>query len=150
MNDPLMKKSIFLGSGLGLFFGGLLGAGLGAITQTMNGILVGLAAGVGLGLLTGAATGALTARVAGTTGGVSFGAYAGMGLGALIGGVIGMLIPTSLRMSANTQDLPVLDALTLSRFEVMVFFGFFLCILGTLVGAWVSGRNFIPRKIEKQ
>jgi len=63
--------------------------------------------------------------------------------------VIGILIPTSLRMSANTQGMPVLDALTLSRFEVAVFFSFFLSVLGTMVGAWVSGRNFIPRKLEK-
>jgi hypothetical protein len=70
-------------------------------------------------------------------------------LGAVLGIVIGILIPTSLRMSANTQGMPVLDALTLSRFETAVFFCFFLSILGTAVGAWVSGRNFIPRKLEK-
>jgi hypothetical protein len=46
MNDPLMQKSTLFGSGLGLFFGGLLGAGLGAITQSMSGTLVGLGAGL--------------------------------------------------------------------------------------------------------
>jgi len=149
MNNSIMQKSIIFGGGLGVVFGGIIGAGLGAITGTLNGTLLGLAIGLGLGILTGTLTGALTARTAGTTGGVAFGAYTGMGTGAFIGGVIGILIPTSLRMSANTQGMPVLDALTLSRFEVAVFFSFFLSALGTMVGAWVSGRNFIPRKLDK-
>ena len=82
--------------------------------------------------------------------GDAVGAYTWMALSAFIGIVIGVLIPTSLRMSANTQGMPVLDALTLSRFEVAAFFSFFLSILGTMIGAWVGGRNLIPRKLEKQ
>jgi len=137
MENSLTQKSIIFGGGLGIVFGGIIGAGLGAIAGTLNATLLGLMIGVALGLLTGTLTGALTVRTAGTTGGVAFGAYTGMGTGAFIGGVIGILIPTSLRMSANTQGMPVLDALTLSRFEVAVFFSFFLSIVGTMIGAWV-------------
>ena len=149
MNNSLMQKSIIFGGGLGAVFSGIIGAGLGSIAGTLDATLLGLAIGFGLGILTGTLTGALTVKTAGTTGGVAIGAYTGMALGAFIGGVIGILIPTSLRMSANTQGMPVLDALTLSRFEVAVFFSFFLSVLGTAVGAFVSGRNFIPRKLEK-
>ena len=149
MSNSIMQKSIIFGGGLSAFFGGLIGAGLGAIAGTLNATLLGLAIGLALGILTGILAAALTVKTAGTTGGVSFGAYTGMGAGAFIGGVIGILIPTSLRMSANTQGMPVLDALTLSRFEVAVFFSFFLSVLGTMTGAWVGGRNLIPRKLEK-
>ena len=146
MDKSIMQKSIIFGGFLGLIFGGILGGGLGSITGNVNGILVGLAVGVGLGILTGTLTGALTTKTAGTTGGVSIGAYTGMGFGAALGIVVGILIPTSLRMSANTQGLPVLDALTLSRFETVVFFCFFLSVLGTGIGAWISGHNLAQKK----
>ena len=44
--------------------------------------------------------------------------------------------------------MPVLDALVIGRFETIVLFSFLLCVLGTMVGAWVSGRNLIPRKLS--
>jgi hypothetical protein len=143
-----MQRSILLGIALGAIFGGLMGAAFGAITATLNGILVGLAIGLALGILTGALTGASTARTAGTTGGVSFGAYTGMALGGILGLVIGVSIPTSLRMSANTQGMPVLDALMLGRFETAMLSSFLLSILGTIVGAWVGGKNLVPRTLK--
>jgi len=64
----------------------------------------------------------------------------------VLGGFLGVLIPESVRMSANTQQSPMLDALTAGRFETAVLVSFLLCVLGTAVGAWVAGRNFVPRK----
>lgn len=40
-NTALMQKSIGLGAVIGTAFGTLIGAGFGAITTTLNGILVG-------------------------------------------------------------------------------------------------------------
>jgi hypothetical protein len=60
--------------------------------------------------------------------------------------VLGLLVPDSVRMAANTQQTPVLDALTASRFETAVLICFLLSVLGTAVGAWVAGLNFIPRE----
>lgn len=145
----MMQKSILLGSLLGTVFGALIGAGFGAITLNFNGILVGLIIGLVLGLITGAITGALTARTAGTIGGVSVGAYTGMGFGAVFVMILGSLIPTSLRMSANTEGMPVLDALIMGRFETAILFSFLLSILATIVGGWVGGKNLVPRSLKK-
>ncbi|HSL44057.1 MAG TPA: hypothetical protein VK897_11540 [Anaerolineales bacterium] len=144
----LMRKSVVFGSSLGAVFGALIGAAFGAITTTLNGILVGLGIGLVLGILTGALTSALTVKTAGTTGGVSIGAYTGMVLGGVLGMVLGVLIPTSLRMSANTEGMPVLDALMLGRFETAILSSFLLSILGTIVGAWIGGRNLVPRNLK--
>ena len=141
----MMQKSLLFGGISGSLLGTVVGAGLGLITATLNGVLVGAAAGFALGILTGIPVAALTVRTAGTTEGVSVGAYTGMGLGALIGGVVGAAIPKSVLMSAGTEGMPVLDAFILGRFETIVLFAFLLCVLGTMVGAWVSGRNLLPR-----
>ena len=146
MNNELWKKSILFGSFLGAIGGTLLGAAIGAITETLNGILIGAITGLILGVLTGILTAMLTVRFAGTTGGVSLGAYTGMAFGAVLGLIIAALIPESVRMSANTQQSPMLDALTATGFETAVLFSFLLAVLGTAVGAWVAGRNFIPRE----
>jgi hypothetical protein len=149
MNTNITQKSIVFGSTLGAMIGALVGAAFGAITVTLNGILIGLTSGLVLGILTGILTAALTVKTAGTTGGVSVGAYTGMAFGAVIGTIIGALIPDSVRMSARTQNLPVLDALIAGRFETAVLISFLLCVLGTAVGAWVAGRNLIPRKLDR-
>jgi hypothetical protein len=146
----MLQKSIVFGSMLGIGFGALIGAGLGAITTTWNGILVGVMLGMILGIVIGISTAALTVKTAGTTGGVSVGAYTGMGLGAVLGMLIGVLIPDSLRLSANTQGMPVLDALMLGRFETAMLTSFLLSIAGTIVGGWVGGRNLVPRELKKQ
>lgn len=148
-NKSLMQTSVVFGGLLGAVFGGVIGAAFGAITTTLNGILMGLGIGLGLGILTGVLTAALTARTAGTTGGVSVGAYTGMALGGVLGALIGALIPTSVRMSANTEGMPVLDALMLGRFETAMLTSFLLSILGTIVGAWVGGKNLVPRTLKK-
>lgn len=146
MDENIKPKSIFFGSFLGAIGGTLLGAAIGSITQTLNGISIGAVTGLILGILTGIFTAVLTVRFAGTTGGVSIGAYTGMAFGAVFGIIVGALIPESVRMSANTQQSPMLDALTATGFETAVLFSFLLSVLGTAVGAWVAGRNFIPRK----
>jgi len=147
--ESMTQKSIALGTALGAIFGGLIGAGFGAITVTLNGVLVGLVIGLILGIVDGVLTAALTVRTAGTTGGVSVGAYTGMGFGAVLGMIIGVLIPTSLRMSANTQGMPVLDALIMGRFETAILTSFLLSILGTIVGGWVGGKNLVPRDLKQ-
>jgi hypothetical protein len=144
-SNALYRSSSIFGAQLGAWMGALLGGAAGAITVTLNGVLIGLGVGLVLGILTGVLTGLATAKTAGTTGGVSFGAYTGMGLGAVLGAILGAMVPDSLRMAVNTQHTPVLDALTQGRFETAVLICFALSILGTAVGAWVSGRNFIPR-----
>ena len=73
-----------------------------------------------------------------------------MGLGAILGMIIGVLIPTSLRMSANTQGLPVLNALALGRFETGILTSFLLSILGMIVGGWVGGRNLVSRNLKNK
>jgi hypothetical protein len=146
--NAMMKKSILFGSLLGIIFGTLIGAAFGAITVTWNGILIGALIGLVLGVIIGVPTAALTVKTAGTTGGVSVGAYTGMGLGAVLGMIIGVLIPTSVRLSANTQGMPVLDALILGRFETGMLASFLLAILGTIVGGWVGGRNLVPRDLK--
>jgi hypothetical protein len=146
----LMQKSIQLGAVIGAVFGALIGAGLGAITVTFNGILVGAVSGLILGIVTGVPTAALTAKVAGTTGGIGVGYFAGMVFGGVFGLILGVLIPTSLRISAHTESIPVLDALMMGRFETAILISFLLSILGTIVGAWVGGKNLIPRDLKDQ
>lgn len=149
IEKPMMQNSITLGSVIGTIFGTVIGAGFGAITMTLNGVLVGLIIGLVFGVVTGAITGALTSRTAGTTGGVSVGAYSGMAFGAVFGMIVGVLIPESLRISANTEGLPVLDALVMGRFETAILTSFLLSILATIVGGWVGGKNLVPRDLKK-
>jgi len=149
-DKSLMQKSIRLGAVIGTGFGTLIGAGFGAITTTFNGILIGAGIGSILGILTGIPTAALTAKAAGTTGGIGVGYFTGMLFGGVFGMVLGALIPTSLRMGANTQGIPVLDALVMGRFETAMLASFLLSILGTIVGAWVGGNNLVPRELTRK
>jgi hypothetical protein len=64
--------------------------------------------------------------------------------------ILGALIPTSLRMRAHTDGLPVLDALALGRFETAILFGFLVSILDTIVGVWIGGKNSDPRNLKRQ
>ena len=146
----LMRNSVAWGLAIGAGVGALTGAGLGAITKTLSGIFIGLAIGLILGLITGAFTAAATVKTAGTTGGVGMGYYTGTIVGGIVGLMVGALIPTSLRLSAHTQDLPVLDALAMGRFESAILFGFFLSILATIVGVWIGGKNYVPRNLKKE
>jgi hypothetical protein len=146
----LMRNSVIWGSVIGATVGALTGAGLGAITKTLHGIFIGLMIGLVLGLITGALTAAATVKTAGTTGGVGMGYYTGTIVGGIVGLMVGALIPTSLRMSAHTQNLPVLDALAMGRFESAILFGFFLSILATIVGVWIGGKNYVPRNLKKE
>ena len=143
----LLRRSVTLGTVIGAATGVLTGAGLGAITRNLNGILIGLAVGFLLGAVTGAITAALTVKTAGTTGGVGVGYYTGMLFGGMFGLLLGALIPTSWRMSAHTENLPVLDALTIGRLETAILFGFILSVLATIVGVWIGGRNYVPRDL---
>lgn len=147
---PIMRNSVVLGIAIGATFGALIGAGFGAITKTLNGILIGLVIGLVLGVLTGAITAALTVKTAGRTGGIGVGYFTGMVFGGVFGMIVGMLIPTSLRTSANTQGVPVLDALMIGRFETAMLVSFLLSILGTMVGTWVGGKNLIPRNLKER
>ncbi|HJR80087.1 MAG TPA: hypothetical protein VJ821_08445 [Anaerolineales bacterium] len=149
-DEPLMQKSIDLGMRIGASFGALIGAGFGAITMTIQGILVGLSIGLVLGVVTGALTAALTVKTAGTTGGIGVGYFTGMLLGGVFGMLVGALIPTSLRTRANTEGLPMLDALMMGRFETAMLLGFLLSILGTMVGTWIGGKNLIPRNLKER
>jgi len=149
-DKSLMQKSIRLGAVIGAAFGALIGACLGAITTAFGGILVGAMIGVSLGLVTGVPTAALTAKIAGTTGGIGVGYFAGMLFGGFFGMILGAVIPTSLRMSAHTEGIPVLEALTLGRFETAILTSFLLSILGTIVGAWVGGKNLLPRDLKNK
>jgi hypothetical protein len=147
---PIMRNSILLGTAIGATFGTLIGAGFGAITRSLNGILIGLVIGLVFGAVTGAITAALTVKTAGTTGGIGVGYFTGMIFGGVFGMFLGALIPTSLRMSANTPEVPVLDALMLGRFETAMLVSFVLSILGTMVGTWVGGKNLIPRNLKER
>jgi hypothetical protein len=146
----LMRSSVILGTLVGAGAGALTTGGLGAITKSLDGILTGLAIGLVLGGLTGAFTAALTVKTAGTTGGVGVGYYTGMLFGGILGLFLGALIPTSWRMSAHTEGLPVLDALAMGRFETAAMMGFYLSILATIVGVWIGGKNFIPRNPKEE
>ena len=142
LREPSIKQvSINLGAAIGATAGALLGAGLGAITKDLNGILIGLAIGVILGAVTGALTAALTVRSAGRTGGIGVGYFTGMIFGGIFGMILGALIPESLRMSAHTQGLPLLDALMLGSFQTAVLASFLLSIVGTIVGVCIGGKN---------
>ncbi|HEX9332419.1 MAG TPA: hypothetical protein VF896_11045 [Anaerolineales bacterium] len=150
IEKPMMQKSIRLGIVLGAIFGALTGVGLGAITRSLNGILIGLVIGLILGVMTGALTAALTTKIAGTTGGIGVGFYTGMLFGGLFGMILGALIPTSLRISAHTEGLPMLDALMMGRFETAMLTGFLLSTLATIVGVWIGGRNEVPRNLKEE
>lgn len=149
-DQSLLKPSIRLGTTIGTVFGALMGAGLGAITGSFNGILIGLVTGLVLGLVTGPITGALTAKIAGTTGGVGVGYFTGMILGGIFGMIFGLLLPTSLRVGAQTEGLPLLDALAMGRFETAALASFLLSILDTIVGVWISGKNQVPRNLKER
>jgi hypothetical protein len=146
----MTKPSVRLGAIIGAMFGSLMGAGLGAITQSLSGILIGLAIGLLLGLVTGAITAALTVKTAGTTGGVGVGYFTGMLFGGFFGMILGVLIPTSLRLAAHTESLPLLDALMMGRFEAATLISFVLSILDTMVGVWIAGKNQIPRNLKER
>jgi hypothetical protein len=143
--QDIMQRSITLGSLIGAGFGTLIGAGIGAITRNLNGIFLGSMIGLVLGFVTGALTAALTVKTAGTTGGVGVGYYTGAVFGGIFGLIFGALIPTSLRIKAHTEGLPVLDAFAIGRFETAVLFAFLVSILDTIVGVWIGGRNSDPR-----
>jgi hypothetical protein len=144
-NKKLYLNSILFGAIAGVGFGILIGAITGTLTASWSGIRFGMLIGSILGLLTGALTGALTVRIAGRTGGVSTGAYTGMVFGAVLGGILGIFIPNSFRASVASLHILVLDVLTQDRFQTAVLLSFQISILGTMVGAWVSGRNFQGR-----
>jgi hypothetical protein len=72
-----------------------------------------------------------------------------MAFGAVFGMIVGVLIPESLRMSADTEGLPVLDALVMGRFETAILTSFLLSILATIVGGWVGGKNLAPRDLKQ-
>jgi hypothetical protein len=149
-DKSISKASIALGAVIGAIFGALFGGGLGAITRSLNGVLVGSVIGLTLGAVTGVLTAALTVKLGGTTGGVSVGYFTGMVFGGVFGMIVGALIPTSWRMSAHTEGLPMLDALMLGRFETAILTGFLLSILATIVGVWVGGKNLIPRNLKER
>ena len=146
----LMRPSVILGTLIGAGVGALTAGGLGVVTKSLNGILIGLAIGIVLGGVTGALTAALTVKTGGTTGGVSVGYYTGTLVGGVLGLLIGALIPTTWRMRANTEGMPVLDALARGRFETAIMMGFFLSILATIVGVWIGGKNFVPRNLREE
>jgi MFS family permease len=147
---PIMKTSVLLGVGVGAGFGGLIGAGLGAITLTWSGIAIGLLAGLVLGAATGALTAALTVKAAGSTGGIGVGYFVGMLFGGVFGMFLGVLIPTAWRQSVHTEGLPLLDALVMGRFETAILLSFLLSILATIVGIWIGGKNYIPRNLKER
>ena len=142
----LLRQSAISGGIVGEIAGAIIGTVTGALAANLTGILMGFTIGVLLGALTGLLTGIIVSKTAGTNGGPSIGAYSGMGFGAILGTIVGLLIPDSIRMSANTLHTPVLNALVSSRFETISLFAFLLCILGALIGVWVSGRNYKPAK----
>jgi hypothetical protein len=149
-DTSIIQESITLGTIIGAIFGAFIGAGLGAITMSLNGILVGLVIGLLLGIVTGALTAALTVKTAGTTGGIGVGYFTGMLFGGVFGMILGAMIPTSVRMSANTEGLPVLDALVSGRFQTAMLTGFLLSILATIVGTWIGGKNLVPRNLKER
>ena len=142
----LTQQSAVFGGILGEITGAIMGTLTGAITMNLTGILMGFTAGVMLGALAGSLIGIAVSQTAGRNGGPSIGAFTGMVLGPILGTIIGLFIPDSIRMSASTLQIPVLNAITSSRFETVSLFAFLFCILGTLVGVWVSGKNYKPQK----
>lgn len=148
VDKPIMQKSITLGTVVGAISGMLIGFGLGALTGRPSAMWIGFVIGLFVGLVTGALTGALTAKIAGTNGGIGVGYFTGMLFGGMFGMTLGMLIPDWLRTSANTHDIPVLDALMMGRFETAILLSFLLSILATTVGIWVGGKNLLPQDLE--
>ena len=146
----ITKPSIALGASIGAISGALIGGGLGGITRSLNGVFIGLVIGLILGGMTGILTAALTVKTAGTTGGIGVGYFTGMLFGGVFGIIVGALIPTSWRMSAHTEGLPVLDALMLGRFETAILTSFLLSILATIVGIWIGGKNLVPRNLKER
>ena len=140
-DKSITETSLTLGAVIGAIFGALIGTGLGAITNSFNGILIGLVIGLITGVVTGAFTALLTVKTAGTTGGIGVGYFTGMVFGGAFGMVLGLLMPASLRMSAHTEGLPLLDALMMGSFETAVLASFVLSILATIVGVWIGGKN---------
>jgi putative effector of murein hydrolase len=147
-NKELYLKSSIFGALIGAGFGMLIGILTGVLTSRWSGIEFGAIVGIILGLLAGSLTGAITVRVAGRTGGVSTGAYTGMVFGAILRGVLGVFIPDSFRASVAALHILVLDVMTQGRFETAVLLSFQVSILGTMVGAWVSGRNLQKRDLK--
>lgn len=147
---PIMHTSVLLGSLVGSGFGSLIGAGVGAITMSWIGIAIGLLVGLVLGATTGALTAALTVKAAGITGGIGVGYFVGMLFGGVFGMFLGVLIPASWRQSAQTEGLPVLDALVMGRFETAILLSFLLSILATIVGIWIGGKNYVPRNLKER
>ena len=147
-NNGLYLKSSIFGMGLRLAFGALIGAITGALSVSWNGILFCAVAGGIIGIFAGALTGALVVRTSGSTGGVSTGAYTGMAFGAFFGGLLGIFIPTSFRASVAAFDILLLKVLTQGWFETAVLLSFLVSILGTIVGAWVGGRNLQARDLK--
>lgn len=143
-NKLYLKSSVF-GAGLGLAFGALIGAITGALSVSWDAILFCAVAGGIIGVFAGALTGAFVVRTAGSTGGVSMGAYTGMAFGAFLGGLLGIFIPASFRASVAAFNILLLKVLTQGWFETAVLLSFLVSILCAIVGAWVSGQNFIPR-----
>ncbi len=139
------QQSAVFGGILGEITGAIIGTLTGAITMNLTGILMGFTAGVMLGALAGSLIGIAVSQTAGSNGGPSIGAFTGMVLGPILGTIIGLFIPDSIRMSASTLQIPVLNAITSSRFETVSLFAFLFCILGTMVGVWVSGKNYKPQ-----
>lgn len=141
----LYGKSATFGMGLGALLGLILGGATGALSLAWSGIQLAGLVGLAAGAVTGALTGLISARVAGRTGGVSFGAYGGMAFGGFLGLILGAFIPASFRQSIATDQMPYLTVLANGTFEMAILVSFLLACLGTAVGAWVAGRNFIPR-----
>ncbi|MDQ3004096.1 MAG: hypothetical protein M3R47_01735 [Chloroflexota bacterium] len=100
--------------------------------------------------MTGALTAALTVKAAGTTGGIGVGYFTGMLFGGVFGMTLGVLIPPRLWISAHLEGLPVLGALTRSRFETAMLAGFLLSILATIVGTLIGGKNLVPRNLKER
>jgi hypothetical protein len=71
-------------------------------------------------------------------------------LGGIFGMIFGLLLPTSLRVGAQTEGLPLLDALAMGRFETAALASFLLSILDTIVGVWISGKNQVPRNLKER
>ena len=149
-DKSLMQRSMRLGAVIGTLFGALMGAAVGAITTTLNGILLGTLSGIVFGVMTGALTAALTVKTAGTTGGVGVGYFTGMVFGGVFGMTLGALIPPSLRMSAHTEGLPVLEALMMWSFDNAILTSFLLSILATIVVAWVGEKILVPRDLKNK
>lgn len=143
-----MSKSIRLGAWIGAGCGSLIGAGLGAITLTWDGILVGLIMGLVLGVVTGALSAALTVKTAGVTGGIGVGYFTGMVFGAVFGMILGALIPGSLWTSVLINGLPMLNGMVMSRLETVIHISFLLSILAAIVGVWVGGKNLVPTNLR--